>query len=51
MQRALASREREIDLHRRALDAYDKGAFQKGWALIAGAALVVIAMIVLVIVR
>lgn len=51
MQRALASREREIELHRRALHAYDKGSFQKGWALIAGAALVVLAMIVLVIVR
>ncbi len=51
MRRAVASREREIELHLAALEAYDKGAFQKGWAVIAGAALVVLAMVVFIIVR
>lgn len=51
MQRALASREREIALHERALGAYDKAAFQKGWAVIAGAGLVVLVMLVLIAVR
>ena len=51
MGRALASREREIELHHRALGAYDKGAFQKGWALIACAGLVVLAMLTLIALR
>ncbi len=51
MERALASREREIELHELALAAYDKGAFQKGWAIIAGAGLVVLVMIAFIILR
>ena len=51
MGRALASREREIELHHRALGAYDKSAFQKGWALIACTGLVVLAMLTLIALR
>lgn len=51
MKRALASREREIEVHELALNAYDKGSFQKGWALIAGAGLVVLVMLALIVLR
>lgn len=51
MRSALASREREVALHEAALGAYDEGAFQKGAAILGGAAFVILVMLVLVIVR
>jgi len=51
MRSAVASREREIAVHERALGAYDKASFQKGWAIVAVVGLVVLTMLVLIIVR
>lgn len=51
MKSALSAREREIRVHEAALHAYDKRAFQKGWAMIAVAGLIVLTMLILVIVR
>ena len=51
MGRTLDSRERDIEVHEAALHAYDKGSFQKGWAIIAIAALIVVAMLIFIIVR
>src|SRR5690606_31990340 len=47
----LEERRRAEALHGRALDAYDKPAFKKGAAILGGAALVVLVMLVFVIVR
>ncbi|MBX3269985.1 MAG: hypothetical protein KF729_06970 [Sandaracinaceae bacterium] len=51
MERALAAREREIELHERALRAYDHSAYPRGVAVIGIAALIVLVMIVTAIVR
>ncbi|HJL20271.1 MAG TPA: hypothetical protein RMH99_31680 [Sandaracinaceae bacterium LLY-WYZ-13_1] len=45
------ARAREIRLHEAALSAYDAPAFQKGAAIIAGAALVILAMLLFVVLR
>ncbi len=48
---ALGERQRSEELHRRALDAYDKPAFKKGAAILGGAALAVLVTLLFVIVR
>jgi hypothetical protein len=51
MRAALATRERELKLHERALGMYDKRSFHKGAALIGGAAFLILAMLIFLIVR
>ena len=51
MRAAHDTRAREVTLHEAALVAYDKSAFQKGAALIAGAAFIVLVTLILLIVR
>ncbi len=48
---ALATRTREVQLHEAALSAYDKPSFQRGAAIVGGAALLVVVTLLFVILR